>query len=140
MAKIVLDLGPAAQQAIAAAPAAVNNISVTIVDRGGPVYLSGVIECHNGSAASRTYTAAILKNAVQVASTVRAIEVATLLRAQVTVEHVDLAAAVGDVYQLEIDADTADAASVIEINKAHLIVQGVSQNGAVCAGIGAATA
>lgn len=140
MAKIVLDQGPAAQQAIPATAAAVNNISLTIVDRGGPVKLSGVIECHNGSAASRTYTAAIRKNAVQVASTVRDIEVATLLRAQVILEHVDLAAAVGDVYQLEIDADAADAASVIEINKAHLVVEGVSQDGAVVAGVGVATA
>lgn len=139
MAKIVLDVGPAAQQAIPAAPAAVNNIGLTVVDRGGLVALRGVIECHNGSAASRTYTAAIRKNGVQVAGTVRDIEVATLLRAQVTVEHVDTAAAVGDSYTLEIDADAADAASVIEINKAHLIAEGVTPNHGVVAGIGPAT-
>lgn len=140
MAKIVIDRGPAAQQAIPAAPAPVNNISLMIVDRGGPVVVRGQVECHNGSAASRTYIAAVRKNGVQVAETVRTIEVATLLRAQVMVEHVDLVAVVGDVYTLEIDADAADAASVIEINGASLIAEGMSQNGALCAGIGPATA
>lgn len=139
MAQVTLDIGPAAQQAIPAAPAAINNIGVTIVDRGGLVLLRGVIECHNGSAASRTYTAAIRKNAVQVAATVRDIEVATLLRAQIVVEHTDVAV-VGDAYTLEIDADAADAASVLEANKSHLLVQGLHPNAGVLPGIGAATA
>jgi hypothetical protein len=140
MAKITLDRGPAAQQAIPAAPAAVNNIGVSVADRAGPVLVRGVIECHNGSAASRTYTAAIRKNAVQVALTVQNIEVATLLRSQIVVEHVDLVATVGDTYTLEIDADAADAASVIEINGAYMIVEALSQDAALVAGIGPATA
>lgn len=140
MAKITIDRGPAAQQAIPAAPAVVNNIAVAVADRAGPVALRAVVECHNGSAASRTYTAAIRKNAVQIAATVQDIEVATLLRAQVVMEHVDLVATVGDTYTVEIDADAADAASVIEMNKAYLVVEALSQDAALCAGIGPATA
>lgn len=140
MAKATLDRGPAAQQAIPAAPAAVNNISVAVVDRAGPVKIEGLIECHNGSAASRTYTAAVRKNGAQVVTTLMSVEVATLLRAIVPVVHLDLAAAVGDVYTLEIDADAADAASVIEINGAVMIVEALSQDAALCAGIGPATA
>lgn len=139
MARATLDVGPAVDQAIPAAPAAVNNIGVVIVDRAGPVVVRGIIECHNGSAAARTYTAAIRKNGVQIASTLRQIEVATTLRAQVVVEHVDLAAVVGDAYTLEIAADTADPASVIVANRAHLLVAALGQDAAEVAGIGAVT-
>lgn len=140
MAKVTVDRGPVAQQAIPAAPAAVNNISVAVVDRGGPVKIEALIECHNGSAASRTYTGAVRKNGVQVATTVMNIEVATLLRGQVVLMHVDPVAVVGDVFTLEIDADAADAASVIEINGAVMIVEGMSKDAALVAGIGPAAA
>jgi hypothetical protein len=140
MAKATMDRGPVAQQAIPAAPAAVNNIGVTIVDRAGPVRVDAQIECHNGSAASRTYTGAIRKNGVQVAETVTDIEVATLLRGALSMRLLDLVAVPGDVYTLEVDADAADAASVIEINRAYLYVEGLSQDAALCAGVGVATA
>lgn|SRR5574341_128463 len=140
MAKVTMDRGPVAQQAIPAAPAAVNNIGVAIVDRSGPVRVFGQVECNNGSAATRTYTAAIRRNGVQIAETVQVIEVATLLTGLVAVMFVDLAPAVGDIFTLEIDADAADAASVIDINRAFLYVEALSQDAALCAGIGPATA
>ena len=140
MAKITVDYGPVAQQAIPAAPAIVNNIGVSVVDRAGPVLIRAQIECHNGSAASRTYTGAVRKNGVQVLLTVVNVEVATLLRSVIPLLHFEPAAAVGDIFTLEIDADAADAASVIEINGAVMMVEGLSKDAALVAGIGPATA
>ena len=140
MAKIVVDVGPAAAQAIPAAVAAVNNIGVTIVDRGGPVKLTADFTVNNPAASTPTVTAAIRKNAVQIASTVRTLVMVASSRVPIHIEHVDLAAVAGDVFTLEIVTSAAVAAHELTANQTSLTVEGISQDAALVAGIGAATA
>ena len=138
MAKVTVDVGPAAAQALGAV-AAVNNIGVTIQDRPGPVRLSGVLTINNPAASTPTVTGAIRKNGVQVASTVRTMVMTASIRMPMVIDHVDLAAAVGDVYTLEAATSAAVAAHELTVNQTSLTVEALSQDAALVAGIGPAT-
>jgi len=138
MAKVTVDVGPAAAQALGAV-AAVNNIGVTIQDRPGPVRLSGVLTINNPAASTPTVTCAIRKNGVQVLSTVRTMVMTASIRMPIVIDHVDLAAAVGDVYTLEAATSAAVAAHELTANQTSLTVEGLSQDAALVAGIGPAT-
>lgn len=140
MAKITVDVGPAAAQALAVGVAAVNNISVAIVDRGGPVRLSGRFAVNNPAASTPTVTMALRKNGVQIASTVRTMVMVASTRNHCGIEHVDLAAAVGDVYTMEAATSAAVASHELRANENSLTVEGLGQDAAVVAGIGPATA
>jgi hypothetical protein len=140
MAKVVIDVGPAAAQALAVAPAAVNNIGPTVVDRGGPVRLTGIFTVNNPAASTPTVTAAIRKNGVQIASTVRSLVMVASSRNILHIDHIDPVAVVGDVYTLEIATSAAVAAHELTANQTSLTCEGVSTDGALCAGIGAAVA
>lgn len=139
MAKVTVDVGPAAAQALAAA-AAVNNIGVTIQDRVGPIALRGAFTVNNPAASTPTVTAAIRKNGVQIASTVRTLIMVASSRVPIYIEHVDLAPVVGDVYTLEIATSAAVAAHELTANQTALTVEALGQDAALVAGIGPATA
>jgi len=140
MAKITIDVGPVAAQALAAAETLVNNIGVTIADRAGPVALRAMFTVNNPAASTPTVTCSIRKNAVEIASTVRTILFAASTRMQMLTEHVDLVAAVGDVYTLAIETSAAVANHELTAGQTHLVVEALSQDAALCAGIGPATA
>ena len=139
MPKVTVDVGPAAAQALGAV-APVNNISVAIVDRGGPVKISGAFVVNNPAANTPTVTVAVRKNGVQIASSVRTAIMVASSRVSIPVEHVDLAAAVGDVYTLEAATSAAAANHELTANQTHLTVEALSQDAAVVAGIGPAAA
>jgi uncharacterized integral membrane protein len=139
MAKITVDVGPVAAQALAAV-APVNNIGVAIVDRAGPIALRAGFTVNNPAASTPTVTAAIRKNAVQIASTVRTIIMVASQRVSMFIDHVDLAPVVGDVYTLEIATSAAVAAHELTANQTSLTVEALGQDAALVAGIGAATA
>lgn len=140
MAKVVMDVGPAADFPIPAAMVPVGNIQLTVVDRGGPVLVRGVVECSNGSVGAKTYTCAIRKNGIVQGASQRQIVVGAGGRAQVVVELIDSQTVVGDFFDIGIGADAADPASVIVANRAHLIAVAVTQDTALVAGIGPAAA
>lgn len=140
MAKVVIDVGPAAAQALTVGVAAVNNIGPTVIDRGGPVRLTADFTVNNPAASTPTVTAAIRKNGVQIASTVRTLVMVASSRVPIHIEHVDTAAVVGDVFTLEIATSAAVAAHELTANQTSLAVEGLSTDGALCAGIGAAVA
>lgn len=135
MAKVVREMGPLVNQEPTVAPAAVNDISISIVDRGGPIMVRGMVKVSNNTGATRNYNAALRKNGVQVASTVQEAEVATLLQEQIFVEQFDPAAAVGDVWTLEINTDTQNAANLVLGSRSWLSIEAYAPDGAVCAGV-----
>ena len=140
MAKVTIDVGPAAAQAIPAVETLVNNISVAIVDRGGPVALRALFTVNNPAASTPTVTASIRKNGVEIASTVRTLVMTASIRVPIYIEHIDLAAVVGDVYTLAIETSAAVAAHELTANQSSLTVEALSQDAALCAGIGPALA
>jgi cytochrome P450 len=140
MAQITVDIGPAAAQALTVGVAAVANIGVSIIDRPGPVRLAGNFTVNNPAASTPTVTAALRKNGLQIAATVRTLIMAASTRVPIHVEHVDLAAAVGDVYTMEIATSAAVAGHELTVNQSSLTVQALTQNAAVIAGIGPPTA
>ena len=140
MAKVVVDVGPAAAQALTVGIAAVNNIGPTVIDRGGPVLLRGVLTVNNPAASTPTVTAALRKNGVQIASTVRTLVMVASQRVQMYLDHIDPAAAVGDIFAMEINTSAAVAAHELTANQSSLSCEGLSSDGALCAGIGPAVA
>ena len=138
MAKVTVDVGPAAAQAVPGVAAAVNNISVAVVDRAGPVRVIADLTVNNPAASTPTVTAAIRKNGVQVASTVRTLVMVASSRVPMHIEHVDLAAVVGDTYTIEIVSSAPVAAHELTANQTSLTVEALSNDAARCAGIGAA--
>lgn len=140
MAKVTVDVGPAAAQALTAGLLPVNNISVAVVDRPGPVMLRGTLTINNPAASTPTVTAGLRKNGVQIATTVRSMVMTASIRMPIYIEHVDLVAAVGDVYTMEIVTSAAVAAHELTANQSSLTVEALSQDAALCAGIGPALA
>ena len=55
-------------------------------------------------------------------------------------EHVDLVAAVGDVYALEVNVAAVVVPTLLIANQCHLAVEALGQDAALVAGIGPATA
>jgi hypothetical protein len=140
MAKITVDVGPVAAQALTAGIAAVNNIGVTIQDRSGPVAVKADFTVNNPAASTPTVTASIRKNGVTVASTTRSLIMVASSRGPIHIEHVDLAPVVGDVFALEIQTSAAVAAHELTANQTSLTVEALGQDAALVAGIGPATA
>jgi len=138
MAKKVVDVGPNAAQAVPGAAAAVNNISLAVVDRGGPVALTANFTVNNPAASTPTVTAAIRKNAVQIASTVRTLVMVASSRVPIHIEHVDPNAVVGDVYTLEIVTSAPVASHELTANQSSLTMEGLSADAAMSAGVGVA--
>lgn len=140
MAKVTLDSGPVAVQALTVGQLPVNNIGVTIVDRGGPVRVSGAFTVNNPAASTPTVTAGIRKNGVQIASTIRTLVMVASSRVPIHIDHIDLAAAVGDVFALDVQTSAAVAGHELPANQTSLTVEALSQDAALCAGVGPATA
>lgn len=140
MAKVTVDIGPVAVQALTTGALPVNNIGVTIQDRSGPIAVRGDFTVNNPAASTPTVTAAIRKNAVQIASTVRTLIMVASSRVPIHIEHVDLAPVVGDVFTLEILTSAAVAAHELTANQSSLTVEALGQDAALVAGIGPATA
>lgn len=140
MAKVTLDVGPAANQTVVVAVAAVNNIGVTIQDRNGPVALRASVIVDNAGAGANTCTVSMRKNAVLIPNTTRSLVMIAASRQSVTIDHVDLAAVVGDVYALEANVAAVVTATLLLANQTSLFVEALSQDAALVAGIGPATA
>jgi hypothetical protein len=139
MAKVTLDVGPVAAQALTVGQVAVNNIGVTIQDRPGPVKLHASLVVNNPAASTPTVTAGIRKNGVQVVSTARTMVMVASTRISIEIDHFDPAAVVGDVFALDIQTSAAVAAHELTANGTSLLVEAVSQDAALCAGIGPVT-
>jgi hypothetical protein len=140
MAKVTLDVGPAANQTVVVAIAAVNNIGVTIQDRGGPVALRAGLTVDNAGAGANTLTTSLRKNGVIIAVTTKTVILVAATRQNVSLEHVDLSATVGDVYAIEANVAAVVVPTLLIANQCHLLVEALSQDAALVAGIGPATA
>lgn len=140
MAKMTVDVGPAADQTVVVAIAAVNNIGVTIADRAGPVALRAGVTVDNAGAGANTCTVSMRKNGVIIASTTRSIVMIAVSRQSMVLEHVDLVAAVGDVYALQANVAAVVVPTLLLTNQSHLVVEALGQDAALVAGIGPATA
>ncbi len=139
MARITVDRGPAAPQALGA-DAPVNNIAVTIQDRSGPVLVRGVLEIDNtGAAIVAPDSASIAVNGVTVAATTRTHSIGAAGRVTLPLEHVIEAPAVGDIITLRVTG-TAQAGHQLLADRSSLTVQALPANAALLAGIGPATA
>ena len=140
MAKVTVDVGPAVAQALTVGVQSVNNISVAVVDRAGPVRLTGQFAINNPAASTPTVTMALRKNGNQIAGTVRTMVMVASSRNNYPIDHVDPAAAVGDVYTMEAATSAAVAVHELRANENSLTVEALGQDAAVVAGVGAATA
>jgi len=141
MAKSTLDVGPVADQTVIVAPAAVNNIGVTIVDRAGPVALRASVTVDNAGAGANTCTLSIAKNGVAIATSVRTIVMIAASRQNVSLEALDLTASpvLPDVYTLRCNVAAVVVPTLLLANQCHLVVEALGQDAALVAGIGAAT-
>jgi hypothetical protein len=97
--------------------------------------LRAIFTINNPAANTPTVTCAIRKNGVQVASTVRSMIMTASIRMPIVIEHVDILAAVGDVYTLEAATSAALATHELTINQTSLTVEALSQDAALVAGI-----
>lgn len=138
MAKVTVDVGPTAAQALTVGIAVVNNISVAVIDRAGPVKLSADLTVNNPAASTPTVTASLRKNGVIIATTSRTLVMVASSRVPIHIEHVDLAAAVGDIFQIEVNTSAAVASHELTAGQTSLVVEALSQDAALCAGVGSA--
>lgn len=139
MAKSTLDVGPVADQTVIVAPAAVNNIGVTIVDRAGPVALRASVTVDNAGAGANTCTLSIAKNGVAIVGSTRTIVMIAASRQNVSLEALDLVAVVGDVYTIRANVAAVVVPTLLLLNQSHLVVEALGQDAALVAGIGVAT-
>jgi hypothetical protein len=139
MAKATIDRGPAVVQAVTVAEQAVNNISITIQDRPGPVLLLGMFTVTNPAAQTPTDSLLLAKNGVAIVGAVSSLTHIASDRLQGVVHHVDQAV-VGDVYTMRISSTVAGAGHQLEAGQCSLTVEALSQDAALVAGIGPATA
>lgn len=139
MAKRTTDRGPAVAQAVTVAEQAVNNISVTIQDRAGPVSLKGVFTITNPAAQTPTDTVMIAKNGVLFGGALSSLTHIASDRLQGVVEAEDQAV-VGDIYTLRISSTVAGAGHELVAGQTSLTVEALGQDAALVAGIGPATA
>lgn len=140
MAKTTIDVGPAANFTAVVAAAAVPNMSIAIVDRAGPVAIRAGVTVDNAGAGFNTVTLTIAKNAVAIAATTRTIVMIAASRQNVSLEHVDLVAAVGDAYTIQANTAAVVVPILLLANQCHLVVEALGQDAALVAGIGPATA
>lgn len=139
MAKSTLDAGPAADFTVVVAPAAVPNISVAVVDRAGPVALRASVTVDNAGAGANTCTLSIAKAGVAIANSTRTIVMIAASRQNVSLEALDLVAAVGDVYTIRANVAAVVVPTLLLVNQSHLVVEALGQDAALVAGIGVAT-
>jgi len=140
MAKSTLDIGPAADQTVVVAIAVVSNIGLTITDRSGPVKITAGLTVDNAGAGFNTFTASLRKNGVIMAGTTRTIILIAASRQNVALQGIDLAAVAGDVYAIEVNVAAVAVPTLLILNQSSLIVEALSQDAAICAGVGVATA
>mgnify|MGYP006373441821 CR=1 FL=1 len=139
MSLVTVDRGPAVAQAVTVAEQVVNNISVSIIDRAGPVLLLGMFNVTNPAAQTPTDTLLLAKNGVAIPGAVSSLTHIASDRLQGVVHHFDQAA-VGDVYTLRISSTVAGAGHQLEAGQSSLTVIGLNPNAALSAGISAALA
>lgn len=138
MAKMTIDIGPTVDQALGA-QAAVNDISVAVVDRGGPVNLRVVSEILNAPAANPSVVVGIAKNGVIMPNASRTIVMQLSSRTTFSVEAFEPAAVVGDVFTVRVSSSIPGASHHVTAGQTRFVVESVGQDAAVCAGIGVAT-
>lgn len=140
MAKVTSDVGPAANQTVVVAPAPVNNISMTVASRGGPVRFDVDLTVDNAGAGANTFTATINKNGVPVVPTTRTIVMVAASRQYVHISHFDPLAAVGDVFTIGVNVAAVVVPTLLLANQCTLVSEAVSRDDSTVAGIGAAVA
>lgn len=139
MSRMTIDRGPTGVQA-AGADAPVNNMSITIQDRSGPIRIDAVLEIDNtGVAIVAPDVASIAVNGVSVALTQRTHTLGAAGRVNLKLEHVIEAPAVGDIITVRWSG-TVQAGHQLLAGASALSVQALPVNAAVMAGIGPATA
>lgn len=138
MAKVTIDIGPTVAQLLGA-DAVVNDIGVTVVDRGGPVALRVVSEILNTPAANPTVVVAIAKNGGALPGASRTVVMQAASRTTFAVEAFEPAAVVGDVFTVRASSTIPGAAHQVTAGQTRLVVEAVGQDAAVVAGIGVAT-
>jgi hypothetical protein len=140
MAKVTVDVGPAANQTVIVAPAPVNNIGVALASRGGPVLLLAVLTVDNAGAGFNTFTGTIAKNGVAIASTTRTIILIAASRQTVVLHHFDPAGVVGDIYTMRVNVAAVVVPTLLIQDQCNLLVEAMSRDDSTVAGVGAATA
>lgn len=140
MAKVTIDVGPAVDFTVLVAIGEVPNMSVAVVDRAGPVAIRAGLTVDNAGAGANTFTGSIRKNGVSVVGTVKSLVLIAASRQCVTLEHVDLVAAVGDVYTIEANVAAVVTPTLLLASRCHLVVEALGQDAAFVAGIGPALA
>lgn len=140
MAKVTVDVGPAVNQTLVVAGSAINNIGVAIVDRGGPVSVRGGLTVDNAGAGANTVFLSLRKNALVLGSSARTLIMVSGTRQAITLEAVDLVAVPGDVYSIHASVAAVVTPTLAMVNECYVTVEALSQDAALCAGIGPATA
>jgi hypothetical protein len=123
MGQIVVDRGPTVSTVFPFAGNLVPAIGVTVGGAGGVVRLRGSSHMRNGAAVADGFQLWLVKNGVEIADTRREVRAPALTWIFLSVEHVDLAAAIGDVYALGAIANVGGASVSIETNQASLEVE-----------------
>lgn len=130
MSQVVMDRGPAAQQVnIAAAGVPINNISLTVVGKGGPVLLIAEAAILGG-AAPEVCEIRIRRNGAALDHSVASALVPITSRHQLSATAVVPDAAIGDVFDiLALGGATAD--QDIDANAAQLTMVGLAASSAI---------
>lgn len=139
MAKMTLDRGPAANFTVVVAEAVVPNMSITIEDRVGPIRVQAVLTVDNAGAGANTINGRIARNGVAIALADRTMVMTNVTRQCMVLDFIELAPTVGDVFTIRASVAAVVVPTLLVAGQCSLMVEGVSQDAAVVAGIGPAT-
>lgn len=127
---VVIQVGPAVAQTLGAV-AAINNISVSVVNQGGPISLRACSEVLNAPAANPIVILSIAKNGVALPNSSRTIVMQVASRTTFSLEAVDLVAAVGDVYTIRAQSSIPGASHEITAGQTQFVVSSIGLAGAI---------
>lgn len=139
MARRQIDHGPAVATAVPAVAAALPNIGLTVGAARGPALVRAVVNVKNPAANAPAVTASIRKNGVLLGLATKTIVMIALSTAQIVVEEIDPAPAVGDVYTVEMLTTSALAGHEVGVNAASLLFDANGNDAVYVSEVGAAT-
>lgn len=139
MAKSTLDVGPDSNFTLVTAVSTVPNISVSIVDRGGPVAIRASVTVDNPGSNPNTCMVSLAKNGVAIPNSARTLVLGPGTRQNVSLEALDLKADVTDFYTIHANVAATVTPTVLLANQSHVVVEALGQDAAFVAGIGPAT-
>jgi len=128
--RALFDTGPAADQDAIAAAAAINDISLTVAERSGPVLLIANMGFTDTDALGVVTTLEILQEGVAIAAATQLVETSATdnLRCSATLMAVVENAAIAQTFTLQITP--AGTAVDVKINNCSLLAIGLGQLGA----------